>query len=501
MPVSTWQPRYPPPRIKPWGHIWRYLLALVPWVLILVSMSSIGSLTEMQGTDPQVTQGVTLPTTGPSNLPATIGPGSLPATTGPGSLPATIGPSSLPPATTPSGPISTAATTLPTPVETFDLSPADKAALNAQLVEARGKQIVDLTLGAIALVLMAFRRRWPITVNAVMVPMLLWSQSMQGAWSIAFISLATRRRWREVIPIGAASFAASYYKAFGSPDTFGVVGWPWMLASVAFVLVVIVAVGAIGFYIGTNRELLSSLKDEVASAETERLRLAERAQQQERARIAREMHDVLAHRISVIAMHAGAMEYREDLSPAESRDSAGVIRDYAHQALTDLRGILGVLRATPVDGSSPVDGAPEPPQPTLADLPALVRECESGGMSVDLDDEVPAVADVPPTVGRSAYRIVQEALTNARKHAPGTRVRVALSGMPGGDLLVRITNPLSRQPSAAGSAIPGSGLGLVGLRERAVLTGGTLDHWITPGGDFELEARMPWPSVAESAGL
>ena len=131
-----------------------------------------------------------------------------------------------------------------------------------------------------------------------------------------------------------------------------------------------------GLYIGSRRELLWTLRHRAERAEAEQeLRVAQ-ARTNERARIAREMHDVLAHRISQVSMHAGALAFREDLTPDEVRTSAAVIREKAHEALTDLRGVLGVLRGA--------DGEPAlAPQPTYADLGDLVEEAREGGLHVD----------------------------------------------------------------------------------------------------------------------
>jgi signal transduction histidine kinase len=136
-----------------------------------------------------------------------------------------------------------------------------------------------------------------------------------------------------------------------------------------------------------------------------------RARQVERARIAREMHDVLAHRLSLVSMHAGALEYRPDASPHELAQAAGTVRRNAHQALQDLREVLGVLRAA--------DGDSMRPQPTLADVPALVAESRDAGLRISEDYDGVELGTVPSAVGRTAYRIVQEALTNIRKHADG----------------------------------------------------------------------------------
>jgi signal transduction histidine kinase len=191
------------------------------------------------------------------------------------------------------------------------------------------------------------------------------------------------------------------------------------------------------------------------------------------------MHDVLAHRISQVSMHAGALEFREDLTPEQVRTSAAVIREKAHEALTDLRGVLGVLRGA--------DGEPAlAPQPTYADLGELVAEARESGLHVDFRDRVSAPGEVPDGAGRTLYRIVQEGLTNARKHAPGTLLTVELTGSPEDGLDVVMTNPLG-----FGAAVPGSGLGLVGLSERAELRGGRLETR-REGASFVLHGWIPW---------
>jgi signal transduction histidine kinase len=210
--------------------------------------------------------------------------------------------------------------------------------------------------------------------------------------------------------------------------------------------------------------------------------MQEEARHTERERIAREMHDVLAHRISLLAVHAGALEVRPTASDDE-RQAAGVIRQCAYEALEDLRAVLGALRA---DGSTVDD---DRPQPTLADLPALVAESRRAGAQVTLDGTPPPV---PDGLGRHVYRIVQEALTNARKHAPGAPVRVRLGAPPGG-LEVEVTNPVTARPVA--TRVPGAGTGLVGLRERTDLVGGRLAHGHTPDGEFRLHAWLPWPTA------
>jgi signal transduction histidine kinase len=198
------------------------------------------------------------------------------------------------------------------------------------------------------------------------------------------------------------------------------------------------------------------------------------------------MHDVLAHRISLLSLHAGALEFHPDASPEEIARAAGVIRTSAHDALEDLRAVIGVLR----EGS---DGAgPERPQPTLSDLPALIEESREAGMQVRFERELPDPGEVPVATGRSAYRIVQEGLTNARKHARGAAVEVTVAGTAGTGLTIEIRNRLPVGVAAA-SEIPGTGTGIVGLAERASLVGGRLEHGRTASGDYRLWVWLPWP--------
>jgi signal transduction histidine kinase len=198
------------------------------------------------------------------------------------------------------------------------------------------------------------------------------------------------------------------------------------------------------------------------------------------------MHDVLAHRISLLSLHAGALEFRPEAPPEEVARAAAVIRASAHQALDDLRAMIGVLRDV-ADG-----GAPRPPQPTLAALPGLLEESGAAGMRLHADVRLPDLAAVPDAIGRHALRIVQEALTNARKHATSAPVDLRVEGAPGKGLAIEVRNPTFAL--AAGSPeIPGTGTGLVGLAERATLSGGRLVHGVDERGDFHLRAWLPWP--------
>jgi signal transduction histidine kinase len=335
--------------------------------------------------------------------------------------------------------------------------------------------VVDVSLAVLAYVLVFFRRRWPVTIGVVVNLFAAVSGSASGPAVLAVASVATRRRWKEMSLVGSVAFASSMFFATTQP---GQSDDPWWL-NLSITVIVTAAILGWGLYLGSRRELMWTLRHRAEQAEAEQeLRVAQ-ARANERARIAREMHDVLAHRISQVSMHAGALAFREDLTPDEVRGSAAVIRDKAHEALTDLRGVLGVLRSA--------DGEPAlAPQPTYADLGELVEEARLGGLHIDLRDHVSAATEVPDAVGRTVYRIVQEGITNARKHAPGTLLTVELSGSPEDGLDVVMKNPLG-----FGSATPGAGLGLVGLTERAELRGGRLQAYRN-GAHFVLHGWIPW---------
>ncbi len=230
-----------------------------------------------------------------------------------------------------------------------------------------------------------------------------------------------------------------------------------------------------GLFVRARRQLVRSLREESDRA-------ADDAREAERRRIAREMHDVLAHRLSLLSVHAGALEFRPDAPAEDVAEAAAVIRETARAALEDLRDVIGVLRET---GSESLTG---PPQPTIADLDALVAESRAAGMritpAIDLGE-----AAITPAVGRTAYRIAQEGLTNARKHAPGAAVTLTVQVLDG-DLHVEIRS-LAPVAVASAAPLPGAGTGLIGLSERVALAGGDLEHGVDPSGAFVVRARLP----------
>ena len=236
--------------------------------------------------------------------------------------------------------------------------------------------------------------------------------------------------------------------------------------------VLLVAIAAIGDIVsrrGRTRELLAE------QTELNELERARRAVLEERTRIAREMHDVVAHHMSMIAVRAETAPYRVAGLPAEAQAELATIASAAREALTDMRRLLGVLR-------SEEDELPTAPQPGLADVDALVETARAAGLEVSVERD--GLETVPPTVGLTAYRIVQEALANAARHAPDGPVSVAARGRPG-RLELTVRNPRPEQVTGGSG-----GHGLAGMRERATLLGGTLSAG-PEDGEFVVHAVLP----------
>ncbi|MGY0019619.1 sensor histidine kinase [Streptomyces sp. YJ-C3] len=343
---------------------------------------------------------------------------------------------------------------------------------------SHGVAVLDQLVGALSCAAVWLRRRWPLGLALAMVPVGLLSDSAGGAVAISVFTLAVHRPLRYVAWVAGISIALIPVFFWMRPDPSS----PY-LVSVAFTVIIAITCVGWGMFVRSRRQLLMSLRDRAHRAETEAALRAEQAQRLAREAIAREMHDVLAHRLTLLSVHAGALEFRPDAPQAEIARAAGVIRESAHEALQDLREIIGVLRAGDHGEES------GRPQPTLAALDLLVAESREAGMKVSLDNRVTEPTAVPASAGRTAYRIAQEGLTNARKHAPGAEVAVVVGGAPGDGLTVTVSNP---PPPGDVPHVPGSGQGLIGLTERATLAGGRLDHGPGPDGGFVVRAWLPW---------
>ncbi|MFC0110613.1 sensor histidine kinase [Kibdelosporangium aridum] len=335
---------------------------------------------------------------------------------------------------------------------------------------------LDIPIGIIACALVPLLFRWPVGSALVLAVLAAISPTATPPSTIGTLQVASGRRFPVALGVAAFGIAAHALRFIWHPMPG--LSFTWWL-----VLVVVTHLGLLGWgaLAQARRQVIESLRDRAERAEAEQGRRVLEARAAERTRIAREMHDVLAHRLSLLATYAGALEYRPDLAPEKLSHAAGVIRSGVHQALNELRDVIAVLR----DTSSPENT--DRPVPVLDDLPVLVEESRAVGTPVDVHGDVTAV---PGTTSRTAYRVLQEALTNARKHAPGQPVKIDINGTPGQNLIIEVTNPLCHRDAPA---FPGTGTGLIGLTERVRLAGGKLDHQLTAR-EFRLHALLPWPA-------
>jgi len=339
--------------------------------------------------------------------------------------------------------------------------------------------VVDIACGLSASLLLWSRRRWPFGVALACVLLGMFSISATPAGLLGVASLAVHRPGRQALLVVAAWIPTALVFAAYSPTT------DW-LSVVLVSTPIAIAATAWGMFLRARRQLLFTLRERALRAEADQRLHEDRARMAERTRIAREMHDVLAHRISLLALHAGALEIRPDLPPEAVRESAALMRSTARQALEELRDVIGVLREQPRH-----DPIPPAPQPRLTDISKLVEETRRAGANIDFEMQVTGADAAPGALGRDAYRIVQEALTNVGKHASGTATWVRITGAPHEGLHVSVRN---RRPIHAqvGPTLPGSGAGLLGLHERVALAGGTLVHGPNGSGDFVVDAELRW---------
>lgn len=340
--------------------------------------------------------------------------------------------------------------------------------------------IIGIGLGVVATVAMWWRRAFPVTVLAIAASTFLVSQVLIPVL-FGLLTVAIRRRDR--VLIGCTAGVALCLIA-PSPTTQTSLDWQSVLAG--GVAAVVFALW--GAYVGARRDLVSSLRERAVRAEAERELRAEQARLAERSRIAREMHDVLAHKVSLIALQAGGLEVNPGVGADKVEQSAGLIRSTAREALEELREVLGVLRADQPAGASGF--AQLTPQPGVTDIAALVESSRAAGVRVTLAlptfDGLPN-STMPLSTGRTVYRVVQEALTNVHKHARAAATDVAITSA-GGVVRVTVTN---QRPVSAGTLLPGSGAGLIGLRERIALQGGSLTAGPTGEGGWQVDVRLP----------
>ncbi|MCZ2807135.1 histidine kinase [Modestobacter sp. VKM Ac-2983] len=337
---------------------------------------------------------------------------------------------------------------------------------------------LDLGAVAVATALMAlglflFRRTQPAVPFAVCAVSAALGFSPTGPWLLASYAVGRYSdSWWVRGGVGMGGAVAIAVAA--DPVTFG--GWTVVAAATG---AIVALPAALGIWQRTREQLLGVLRERAERAEAERELLARDAVLSERTRIAREMHDAVGHRVSLMVLQAGAIELAaRDADRVEQL--AGQVQTAGRRALVELRQMVGVLRAGDVD-----DQAPLGPQPGLEDLPRLVDQAREAGMDVALTGA--ADGPVDSAVGRAAYRIAQEALTNAGKHAPGARVHVTAERRPE-ELHLRVVNGAPTRPP---QPVPGDGYGLVGLGERVRTLGGRLTAEPRLDGGFVVEAVLP----------
>ncbi|MEV3925702.1 sensor histidine kinase [Actinomadura coerulea] len=323
---------------------------------------------------------------------------------------------------------------------------------------------------------------------AVTAPLALRDRHPLGAWRLSFAAMALVDvgDWLTVpyVPAGAFTAVVTVYTVAvrcSRDVTLGVAiisftgVWIKDPASGAGASVLLLLPLAVGYAVRVRQTSRREL------AEQERRHQDAEAVLTERQRIARELHDVVAHHMSMIAIQAEAAPYKVETVPDETRRDLAEIRATALDALTELRRVLGVLRAE--------DGAETAPQPSLERLDELVGNARGAGLRVEtrLGGDL---AGLPPGVGLTAYRILQEALSNAMRHAPGSRVEVEVSRDGGIVCLGVVNGPPAGGPGSV-PPLPGGGHGLVGMRERAAALGGELTARPTSEGGFAVTASLP----------
>ncbi|MDN4646802.1 sensor histidine kinase [Curtobacterium sp. PsM8] len=347
------------------------------------------------------------------------------------------------------------------------------AAVADAVLDISGATTVDTVLSLLAAAGLLIRRRFPVLAFALTVPALFVGSAVV-AGSIALFTLGERtdRRWLMLL---AALVQFVGFSGFVGPAQ----APAEIVVSVVYALLFALGPLAVGLLVRTRERLTEQLTAARLAREDERRQAAAVALSRERALLAREMHDVVAHQVTLIAVQAGAMQMA-GRDEAE-RGFARTIRQLCVVTLQELRGMVQVLRAS---GGTDRQIAP---QPVLADLPRLVAE---SGLDTRCDVDLPDTLEQP--LQRAVYRFVQEGLTNARKHAPGALVRVS-GRLHGDEVLVDVVNGPARSDRLE---LPGSGLGLIGLGERASLLGGSMQSGPQPDDGFALHLQLPVAHVS-----
>jgi signal transduction histidine kinase len=342
---------------------------------------------------------------------------------------------------------------------------------------------LTIALALAAAAVLVVRRRAPVATLAVsgaLVLALLAVDHTAGAGAVfapavALYSVGLTRGRLYQLAAGLAAVAAVVAADVYLADER--IAWFAMLGHAALVAVPLLAAEAVR----NRRSYVALLQERLDLAERTRDEEAQRRVEQERLRIARDLHDAVAHALTTINVQAGVAAHLLDRDPRNARDALRMIEEASHEALDELRAIVGILREH--DG----ERAPLDPAPTLDAIAEFVEQARTLGIDVSLDVRGERPRRLPEAVELAAYRIVQESLTNARRHAAGAPARVALSFEPH-RLLVTVENGIG---ATANRTSNGAGVGIVGMRERAAAVGGALSAAASSDG-FRVVAELPY---------
>lgn len=333
---------------------------------------------------------------------------------------------------------------------------------------------LELTCLVATFLALVVRRRFPLATALVVALANVFASTLLGVLEIALYTVASRRgvRLPTWVAVGAVLLSVLLDRQLFNEFTLENVFTVGVVIALEIVLSVL-----LGLWVLQRRTLLAGYRERAEQIEREQELLAERAVITERRRIAREMHDVVAHRVGIVSLHAGALA----MNPPDetSGELAETIRGTSTTAMSELRDMLRVLRDDDAE-SEPTSA------PTLAGIADLVGDAVRSGANIRLimPDPVPVVS---AAAGRAAYRVAQEALTNAAKHAPHAAVHVSVAADD--DVTVTVTNRCG--PTGNAAPLPSSGFGLVGMRERVALAGGKVDIGPTDDGGYRVHAVLP----------
>ncbi|AKN71758.1 histidine kinase [Streptomyces sp. PBH53] len=328
-----------------------------------------------------------------------------------------------------------------------------------------------MACGLGAAVVLLLRRRVPLLTYVLTLPSVLLSDAVVASLA-ALYTLATLSRPGALLFLCVPAFAFSDTTSLPSPD-FDLTETRKLIA-LGYSAATAAAAVFLGQLVRTRHDLSLRLTEISQARDHQQLLTTQAVLARERAELAREMHDVVSHQVSLIAVRAGALQV--GARDAETKDAAATIRRLSVQTLDELRHMVGVLRAS---GGQPTELTP---QPALDDIRRLADGC---GIETELTTDLPE--GLPATVQRAIYRTVQEALTNTRKHAPGATARIDVRHVDGA-VRVRVTNTAPTQPPLP---LPGAHHGLIGLRQRAELLGGTMTAGPTSDGGYEVCVMLP----------